>query len=355
MKINEARIGYAPRSPGLDVPGDRRRFCFYARARKLSFEVTGEPLPDQDIVVVTTTADISQWSRADPRIKIVYDLIDSYLALPQFTPKSLGRGVAKRLSGETKQLIWDYRSAIEAMCARADAVVCCTEEQRQAILRHCPNVHVILDYHGAEARLRKRRFDASVPFRLVWEGLPYTLPGFREVRAALDRVRRRHAVEVHLVTDLEFRQYAGRFRKWTTRDFAARYVDGFRLHEWTSDRVAEVVTSCDLAIIPVLLDDPMFRGKPENKLLLFWRMAMPTVTSATPAYQRAMSQAGLDMTCGDAASWEELLEHYIVDADAREKAAERGYRWVTEAHSEFHLIEQWDALFASVGFETNKR
>jgi hypothetical protein len=37
---------------------------------------------------------------------------------------------------------------MEAMCRRADAVVCSTEEQRRQLLALCPNVHVILDAHG---------------------------------------------------------------------------------------------------------------------------------------------------------------------------------------------------------------
>jgi len=37
-------------------------------------------------------------------------------------------------------------------------------------------------------------------------------------------------------------------------------------------------------VIPAVLGEPMFAGKPENKLLLFWRMGMPVITSSTAAY-----------------------------------------------------------------------
>ncbi|MDP8907653.1 MAG: hypothetical protein M3N47_00755, partial [Chloroflexota bacterium] len=233
-------------------------------------------------------------------------------------------------------------------------IVCSTEEQRQMILGYCDNVHVILDHHGPEAKRRKENFDAHRPFRLVWEGLPYTLPAFRELAPALQRLTERHAVELHLVTDLQFRRYAGRFGHGRTHELASRYVTNPRLHEWRIDTLADVVASCDLAVIPALLDDPMFAGKPENKLLLFWRMAMPVVTSTTPAYQRAMAAAGLDMTCTDAGSWERMLERYVVDRKGREDAAQRGHRFVEAQHSERRLIEQWDALFASVGFDAGR-
>lgn len=351
MKLSDARIGYAPYSATRDLPGDRRRFRFYAQARGLTFDVVEAPSANHGLVVLTSTADITRWVRADPRVKIVYDLIDSYLALPRWTPKNLGRGMAKRLSGETRHLAWDYRCAIQAMCRRADAVVCSTAEQRRSILEFCPNVHVILDHHGPETTERKHDFDAHRPFRLVWEGLPHTLPAFGELRAPLERLRRRHEIELHVVTDLEFHRYAGRFSRHRTDVFAERYIDRPRMHEWSMDGLATTLTSCDLAVIPSILRNPLYAGKPENKLLLFWRLGMPAVTSATPAYVRAMGAAGLDMTCNDGVDWERTLERYIVDRDAREDAGVRGYRHVTREHSEARLLARWDAVFESVGFQ----
>lgn len=355
MKLADARIGYAPYSATRDVPGDRRRFRFYANARGLPFDIVENATADRDLVVVASTADITTWVGADASVTIVYDLVDSYLALARWAPKSIGRGLAKRLSGETRHLAWDYRKAIEAMCRRADAVVCSTEEQRRSILEYCDNVHVILDHHGAEACLRKESFEPHRPFRLVWEGLPHTLPAFGELSTALKWIGRRHDVELHLVTDLEFCRYAGRFDRRSTEAFAERYVQRTHVHEWRMDTLAETVASCDLAVVPALLDDPLFVGKPENKLLLLWRMGMPVLTSATPAYVRAMNAAGVDMTCSNPLDWERLLQRYIVDRDAREAAARRGYAYAVEAHSEERLLERWDALFESVGFDRDRR
>ena len=57
-------------------------------------------------------------------------------------------------------------------------------------------------------------------------------------------------------------------------------------------------------------------GKPENKLGLLWRMGMPVVTSATPAYTRAMNEAGQSLTCKDDAEWMSKLENLILDEQA---------------------------------------
>ena len=354
MRPPHVRIGYAPYSATLDVPGDRRRFCFYAAAREIAFELMEEVSFGPDVVVIAGAADITGWARADRSVKIVYDLVDSYLALPRRSVKSLGRGLAKRISGETSRLAWNYRKAIEAMCTRADAVICSTEEQRRTIRDYSDNVHVILDHHGSEVRDTKHSYTAHQPFRLVWEGLPYTLSAFREIRPALERVGSRHALETHLVTDLRFNRYAGRFGRQDTGRLARRHIAAPRLHEWRIDELARVVTSCDLAVIPATLEDPMFAGKPENKLLLLWRMGMPVLASATPAYRRAMGAAGIDMTCRDAAEWEAMLERYIVDERGRERAGRTGRAFVEVQHSERRLLEQWDSVFASIGMQTGR-
>ena len=75
------RIGYVPYSSSLAMPGDRRRFVAYARARNLPFELA-RPKERYDIVVLSELADISVWCDY-PYGKIVYDLIDSYLAIPR--------------------------------------------------------------------------------------------------------------------------------------------------------------------------------------------------------------------------------------------------------------------------------
>jgi len=133
-------------SPSLEQPGDRRRFVFYAQRRDVEFEIA-DPAKDYDVVVVSQRADIVAWAEHRGRARIVYDLIDAYLAGPSSDWKSRGRGLAKYAIGEIARPVADYRRAIEAMCARADAVVCSTAQQQRDIGRFAGNVHVVLDAH----------------------------------------------------------------------------------------------------------------------------------------------------------------------------------------------------------------
>lgn len=345
--LRHARIGYVPYSNALDRPGDRRRFPYYASKRGIDFEIA-DPAKEYDLVILSERADISVWSRY-PKAKLVYDLIDSYLAIPRTDLKGRLRGLFKFLSRQSRYLQLDHWKAIESMCARADAVVCSTEEQRQDILKFCPNVHIILDAHMGVARTIKTDYRASPPFRLVWEGLPQTLGSLSQLSPALDRLRARHPVEMHVVTDSEYYRYLGLYGKTSTLHAVQRILPDVRFHEWKEADCADIICSCDLAVIPLALDDPFAAGKPENKLLLFWRMGMPVVTSASPAYVRAMRAAGMDYTVKDGADWLTTIERLMSDESARREAGTLGKAYTEREFSEAKLLARWDAVFSSMG------
>src|ERR687885_693894 len=97
--LDGLRVGYAPLSPSLEQPGDRRRFVYYAQRRGVDFELA-DPAEDYDVVVVSQRADIVRWAEHRGRARLVYDLIDAYLAGPAGDWKSRGRGLAKFAIGE---------------------------------------------------------------------------------------------------------------------------------------------------------------------------------------------------------------------------------------------------------------
>ncbi len=348
--LPKLRVGYVPCSPDLRAPGDRRRFVYYARKRGIEFDLA-EPARSYDLVVISAAGDFSPWIGC-PRTgaKVIFEIIDSYLAIPRFEPKALLRGLAKYVSRQNRRLLLDYHRGLQRMCARADAVVCSTEEQRATILPFCLNVHPILDFHTSVISARKTSFRAGVPFKFAWEGLPGNVAFFAEIREVLSKITTRRPIEIHAVTDLEYGRYLkGKYGKRRTIDLARRVADNIHLYAWEEASVAQILTSCDMALIPIPLDQPINAAKPENKLLLFWRMGIPTVVSATPAYQHAMRSAGLDMYCRDLKDWEEILERYIGDEKLREEASRRGLQFVAESHSEEKLLLSWDSVLESVG------
>jgi len=347
--LRHLRVGYVPMSQSLESPGDKRRFAYYAAMRNLNFEIA-DPAKSYDLVFLTQNADLSIWSQyRTSGAKIVYDLIDSYLSIPRSNIKGSFRGLAKYLSGQSRHLKLDHWKAIAEMCSRADAVVCSTQEQQVDILKFCSNVHIILDAHVGVARAVKKVYSASLPFRIVWEGLPQNLGSLRQLRPVLKRLRSQHPVEVHVVTDPSYNRYLEKYCKTDTLQEARQILSDIQFHEWRESTCADVICSCDLAIIPLDLVDRFAVGKPENKLLLFWHMAMPVVTSATPAYVRAMHAAGMNYTARDTADWLSILSNLIVDVGARQHAGLKGKAFVDTEFSEACLLARWDRLFESLG------
>ena len=98
------------------------------------------------------------------------------------------------------------------------------------------------------------------------------------------------------------------------------------------------------------MNDPFAKGKPENKLLLFWRMGLPAVVSATPSYSSTMCAAGLDDAVNDDEGWLEKLASFMQDESLRERAALLGKLHVDGQYSASDLLACWDRMFESLGF-----
>ena len=350
MKFPQSvRIGYAPCNNSLAAPGDRRRFCHYASKRNLHFEIA-RPEQAYDLVVLTQPADISLWSRyPQERGKLIFDFVDSYLAIPRHDPKSLLRGIAKYASRQNRRLLLNYKRGLEAMCRRADAVICSTESQREQILPLCPNVHRILDFHTSVVRATKSDYAAEEVFHFVWEGQPGNLRHLLEIKGALQDLARMRPFRIHAITDLEYGRFlGGRWIRRSTVEEARRISPQIYLYAWNERTFSSIARSCDLALIPIPLDDPLAAGKPENRLLLFWRMGIPVVASATAAHVAAMYETGVSMACTTQPQWLEALQYYTSNEPARRHAGRRGMAFAAERHSEKHTLELWDQVFDSV-------
>ena len=346
-RLGSLRIGYSAYSADQSKPGDRRRFPHYAKCRGISIELA-DPAETYDMVVLSARSDLTHWADSPDSTRIVYDLIDSYLAIPESDFKARLRGLSKYAIGELSQPAWSYRRTIEKMARRADAVVCSTLEQKQMLEEFCPNVHVILDFHTELAGPRKDHYESSQPFRLVWEGLPKNLHGFRDITEVLERVSREHPLALHLVTDLHYFEFLDQLWKRSSRRLASRILESSKIHTWNPKTLVSVATSSDLAVIPLDLNDPFAAGKPENKLFLFWRLGVPALVSATPAHRRAMDAAGLDMAVAHPEEWEARLRLLITQESTRRRAGRLGAGYAEGEAGEAPLIEKWDAVVKSL-------
>ena len=342
------KIGYVPYGRDLTQPADRRRFPYYAEKRGLAYEIA-DPEADYDLVIVTPRSDLDAWSRYRPgTAKLIFDIVDSYLDIPRTNPKALLRGPAKFVAGEARTPFFTYRGALERILRRADATTCATPEQAAAIRPLCPNVHPILDFQTRMITTVKEDYRASEPFNLVWEGLGENARWFSAIREPLAEISRKRPVVLNLVTAIHFKQLSQRFWTRETAAIVRKSFDEVRVHQWSEETVASVATMCDLALIPLPLDRPLEAGKPESKLISFWRMGLPTVTSATAAYTRVMSAAGESLHCATDSEWVNALEGLIESEAARERAGRAGRAYAESHYSDERLSEAWDAALESI-------
>jgi hypothetical protein len=344
------RLAYAPYDASLDAPGDRRRFVAWATDRGVDFEVADRPRAGIDVAVVCTAADLARWRAAPHGMKVIYDITDDYLGLPDTGLKNRARGMAKFVSGELSRPTLHYRDLMVDMCRRADVVVVTSEDQRAHVeqLADHHDVRIILDCYDADTVDRKRDYALSGSPCVAWEGLPFNVHTLALLHDPLAAMPGELRPAVHVVTQPTFRPYARRFGRRSSRAIAERALPGIAVvsHQWERSTMADAVAACDMAVIPLPLDDGFAHSKSAQKLISLWAMGMPVVTSATPAYAEAMRGAGLNLACRTADDWTRALTTLLSDEDARRAAAQAGRAYVEEHASREIMLARWDALLS---------
>jgi hypothetical protein len=210
-------------------------------------------------------------------------------------------------------------------------------------------VHPILDLHG-EFEFVPPIIRQSDRFDIVWEGLTATLPAVRQVLPALRSLARSCQLRLHLVTDLEAPKFMNRFVVRRTEEIVANWGIDIELHKWTVETLNEVAGSCDVAIVPVDLTDPLAVGKPENRMRIFWRLGLPVVVSANPAHIRAASLAGLGdhVVCSTIEEWEKVLVRLSTSPALRLEMALAGQAAARSSFSDESLALRWDRVIDSL-------
>lgn len=346
MNITESKIGYAPYSPGLNAPGDRRRFIFYANARKLNIEIAN-PSQHYDIIYITTSANISSWiayKKKHPSVKLVFEIIDSYL-LEDSSLSLYFRGLSRLLTKREGKLYLDYRNAFIDIIKLAEAVVCSTTIQRENILQYNKNVHVSLDYFSDDITNHKDSYIKGSKLKIAWEGMAFTVDGLlqlKDVFAALS-----DQIELHVITDPVIK-YPFSFLNKETKSLLAGLPCEVQLHPWNKEVFSVLISEMDIAVIPIDTAKKLAVNKPENKLLLLWEIGIPVVASNTPAYRRVMDMAGIDSYCITNNDWIEKICYLAASVSNREDYMKKAGKYLSLNHTKSILIKNWDLVFDSL-------
>lgn len=346
-------FGYVPLHPSLRPPGDRRRFPGYALDRRLNFSVTKD-WKGLDVAVLSSETDLVRWCRAPSDVVVVLDLPDAFLDETSSTKTRL-RGLAKWIVGPLSYPVMDYDHAMRRLIDRADAVVCSTPEQAEKLERFSDNVHVVLDLHREiEPMPPRKELDdqkGSSRFEVIWEGMHPTLVAIEQVLPALHAINQMTEVVLHLVTDRFASRYMNRFFVRDVSEMVASWGLAVEVHDWQVEVLRDVARNSDLAIVPVVEEDPYTFGKPENRMRIFWRLGLPVIASDTPAHRRAVELAGAptDTLCRGTEDWKSTIGAYASSVLARKFAADTGYSAALGSYGDKTVLQSWDRVFESVG------
>jgi len=88
--------------------------------------------------------------------------------------------------------------------------------------------------------------------------------------------------------------------------------------------------------------------KPENRLLIMWRLGLPCLTTASPAYVRVSKIAGVNAICEKPQDWLDSFNRIITDQSFAQKEVLLGQNYLHEFHSREILLRKWDTAFESV-------
>jgi hypothetical protein len=231
-------------------------------------------------------------------------------------------------------------------CERVDAVICETEEQAEVLRIYNPKVFPILDFHEEFPFIRGDRSGKERIPKIFWEGLPFTSPGLQICVEALKKAKVNHGAKLEMVTDLTYPKFLGRYFESSTlklnNPVHSALGSNFSIKSWSIDQVVKSASQSNMAILPIDEKSNLARLKAENRLLIMWRLGLPTLVSPTLAYRRVMERAGIDGICNDSWEWQQKIECLLEDKDVRSANISKGQHYLNTHHNKEILMSKWD-------------
>lgn len=349
-RVTKLKVGYSPLSKDLKAPGDRRRLIFWAKSRGHS--VVTDLSEKVDVIVATENSDFNSPIFKQDKIPIIFDLVDAYLA-PRNALEDLARGIAKKISGQITGDIKPFSYHVREFCKNANLVICSSIEQELQVRTFQQRTHVILDSHDEFPLLiaEKNYNHNSRDFRILWEGQPATIRGVKNIVPVFLRLQELKSLKLDFVTDEHYFLLLNKYFRRDTRkllDSDLREISrDVSLIPWSVENLVSKVRMASVGIIPIDLTVPMQRLKPENRLLIMWRLGIPCLTSPSPAYIRVSNKAGTETVCKDSNQWFDRLNQFRLSSRFAVGEVCKGQQYLAENHTSNILLNKWDTAVNS--------
>lgn len=349
--MRKLKIGYWPLTKKLDAAGDRRRLVFWAQAR--GHTLVTDLSQKVDVIVASENADFNASVFRRGETPLVFDLVDAYLS-PQNPIDDLARGIAKSLSGQITGTVRPFSHHVRDFCKNASLVICSSSEQEVVIHPFNAKTRIILDSHDEIPflRLGQKSIEKSNSRRILWEGQPATIAGVEQILPTLTNLCKTNDLHFDFVTDEIYYKLLNKFIERDTFRLLQKKLHGIHnrvsVIPWSTNNLVWYAKKSIAAMIPINLSLPMQRLKPENRLLIMWRLGLPCLTSASPAYSRVATKAGVSSVCHTLEDWSMNFSRFFEDPKFASDEVLKGQNYLDENHNRSILLQKWDNVFESV-------
>jgi hypothetical protein len=155
-----------------------------------------------------------------------------------------------------------------------------------------------------------------------------------------------------MVTDLRYPLFLGKYFYQPTqqilKDIPKILGEDFKLTNWNLEAVVETARRSHISVLPLDPSGTLNPLKAENRLLMMWRIGLPTLTSPSLAYSRVMRDAQIDGICEDSEQWQVKIMQLMDSIELRKESVEKGQQYIRDTHSKEKVLSAWDKLFESV-------
>jgi len=210
------------------------------------------------------------------------------------------------------------------------------------------NIHCIPDMpHGEEIKV-KDNYSSDDFINIVWEGLPSNIYQLNKLKNILLKFSRNYNCILNVITDRHYFKHMNLYGKKSAEKEIRKLYDNIRFVEWHPETYSQNIINSDIAVIPIDKNNNIALGKPENKLIFFWKMGIPTITDSTKSYDRVMKEAGINLSCKNDDEWLNNLLKLSSDEELRKAIGVKGKTFAEKNYGKQKVLDKWDKMFKSI-------
>lgn len=226
-----------------------------------------------------------------------------------------------------------------------DAVVCACAAQARVLEKYISNVYIVPDvsfYH--KKYVKKRALSIHDKIIFVWEGQGHNFPYVKEL---IDRNRdffKKPDILLRIITD-PINEKTG----FSNEQYIKSLNINSEFIEWDQKTFIDYVGSAHIgiAIVDTYCKHAMF--KPDNKLVNYLGLGLPTIASGTEAYVNFNEQCKeSSIICFNNEDWTNALEFFRKHKEIIVQNGIFGRDFVLNNYDESNLILKWNNVIKEV-------